>query len=155
MNSHALIIGKDKNGHYRYGQSFRYGEDNTEWLQQNLHTPEQVEDFLIKLTEGGENGRGHGVDWFGYEGGKPVIKWDDCDYNCGIANTVEQMIGVMYLIDTGDKYYPKDMAKFDFPEYLSFWNGKEWLGVGWETLKEGKVWVKNWKQFSKLLINNE
>lgn len=154
MNTHALIIGKDKNGHYRYGQSFHYGEHNTEWLQKNLNSAEQVEEFLLELTEGGENGCGRGVNWFGYKDSKPVIFWDDDNYNCGIAIRKEELLDAMHLDDTGDEHHPKIMTNFDHPEYLSFWNGREWLGVGWNTLEEGKGREENWKQFSSLVINS-
>ena len=149
MATRALIIGKDKNGLYRYGQSYLYGDDNTEWLQKNLNTPEQVDEFLTKLTESGYNGYGRGVDRFGYMDSQPVILWMHENYNCGIAKTKEEMLAVMHLRDSPYK----KLGRFDRPEYLSFWNGKKWLGVGWNTLNKDDCWEKNWEQFFALVEN--
>lgn len=129
MSTHALIIGKANDGTYRFGKSQFDGYQNTEWLQRNMTDPEKVEDFLRHLTEGGKNGKGHSIRCLDYEDydkmTNPFIKWYDTDnYCCGIAKTKEEMAKI--LRDNNDGEY-----EIYWAEYLSYWNGKEWIGWGY------------------------
>ena len=100
--------------------------DNHEWLQKNMNDADKVEDFLHYMTEGiEEGGEGHGIDSLSYEQSrsgytikydktKPIINWKEEGYNCGISKTKKAVL---------------EMAKrgyFDFPEYISYWDGKKW-----------------------------
>lgn len=128
MSTRALIIGKAKDGTYRYGQSKYDGDRNTEWLQKNMTDPEKVDEFLRYLTEGGEDGDGHGISCLGYKRvgsyldykydyDQPKIEWYDESYNCGISKTKK---AVMEMVKR--RY-------FDFPEYISYWDGKKWKNL--------------------------
>lgn len=148
MATRALIIGKDKNGNYRYGQSFINGYQNTAWLQKHMSNPDEVEKFLIKLTEGGEDGDGHGIhslfyedsnetDTYDFQGhtitvnrpdyNKPFVKWDECSYNSGIAKSLEEML---QLLQPEKDLGLIHLKNFDFPEYISYWTGEKWVGTG-------------------------
>ena len=129
MSTRALIIGKDKAGLYHYGQTHFDGDENLEWLQINMNDPDKVEEFLHYMTEGcAEGEEGHGISslcyekhWEGmkliYEKDKPKINWYDDGYNCGISKTKKAIL---------------EMVKnrfFDFPEYISYWDGKKWKNI--------------------------
>lgn len=129
MSTHALIIGKDKAGLYHYGQTHFDGMDNLEWLQKNMNDPDKVEEFLHYMTEGCvEGGEGHGISslcyekhWEGlrlvYEKDKPKIDWYEDGYNCGISKTKKAILEMVKA------------RHFDFPEYISYWNGKKWKNI--------------------------
>ena len=129
MSTRALIIGKDKAGLYHYGQTHFDGDENLEWLQTNMNDPEKVEEFLHYMTEGcAEDGEGHGISslcyekhWEDmkliYEKDKPKINWYDDGYNCGISNTKEAILEM------------KKQCYFDFPEYISYWDGEKWKNI--------------------------
>lgn len=129
MSTRALIIGKDKSGRYHYGQTKYDGMDNLEWLQRNMNDADKVEDFLHYMTEGvEEGGEGHGISFLGYEvtGGwlnrktdksKPYVDWYEDGYNCGIAKTKKEVLEMVKA-----RY-------FDFPEYISYWDGKKWKNI--------------------------
>ena len=118
MSTRALIIGKYKNGLYHYGQTKYDGMDNLEWLQKNMSDANKVEDFLHYMTEGcEEGGEGHGISSLWYNNNEPYIKWYEDGYNCGISKTKKAIL---------------DMVKarhFDFPEYISYWDGKKWKNI--------------------------
>ena len=129
MSTRALIIGKDKAGLYHYGQTHFDGDENLEWLQTNMNDPEKVEEFLHYMTEGcAEGGEGHGISslwyeehWEGmklvYEKDKPKIDWYEDGYYCGISKTKK---AILEMVKKG---------YFDFPEYISYWNGKKWKNI--------------------------
>ena len=129
MGTRALIIGKDKAGLYHYGQTHFDGDENLEWLQTNMNDPEKVEEFLHYMTEGcAEGGEGHGISslwyekhWEGmklvYEKDKPKIEWYEDGYNCGISKTKKAILEMVKA-----RY-------FDFPQYISYWNGKKWKNI--------------------------
>lgn len=129
MSTRALIIGKDKAGLYHFGQTSCDGDENLEWLQTNMNDLEKVEEFLHYMTEGcAEGGEGHGISslwyeqhWEGmklvYEKDKPKIDWYEDGYNCGISKTKK---AVLEMVKRGH---------FDFPEYISYWNGKKWKNI--------------------------
>ena len=129
MSTRALIIGKDKAGLYHYGQTHFDGDENLEWLQTNMNDPDKVEEFLHYMTEGcAEGGEGHGISslcyekhWEGmklvYEKDKPKIDWYEDGYYCGISNTKEAILEM------------KKQGYFDFPEYISYWDGKKWKNI--------------------------
>lgn len=129
MSTHALIIGKDKAGLYHYGQTHFDGDENLEWLQTNMNDPEKVEEFLHYMTEGcAEGGEGHGISslwyeqhWEGmklvYEKDKPKIDWYEEGYNCGISKTKK---AILEMVKKGH---------FDYPSYISYWNGKKWKNI--------------------------
>lgn len=129
MSTRALIIGKDKAGLYHFGQTSCDGDENLEWLQTNMNDVEKVEEFLHYMTEGcAEGGEGHGISslwyeqhWEGmklvYEKDKPKIDWYEDGYNCGISKTKK---AVLEMVKRGH---------FDFPEYISYWNGKKWKNI--------------------------
>ena len=129
MSTRALIIGKDKAGLYHFGQTSCDGDENLEWLQTNMNDVEKVEEFLHYMTEGcAEGGDGHGISslwyeqhWEGmklvYEKDKPKIDWYEDGYNCGISKTKK---AVLEMVKRGH---------FDFPEYISYWNGKKWKNI--------------------------
>lgn len=162
MSTRALIIGKAKDGTYRYGQTKWDGYANLEWLQRNMTDPDKVDEMLQHLTEGGSENNGHGISSLsykstddGYDYTQPYIDWYKGDYNCGIASSKEEMLEIITVKNVqGATHF--DEFPFDFPEYLSYWNGKEWLGVGWDTLKddEDNGWRDNWHQFATLIENN-
>lgn len=113
MSTRALIVGKidDK---IKYGQSKYDGYDNTVWLQKNLSSKEMVYKFFKYLTEGGDNDQGHGINSFGYGLKSPFIDWRNDDYFCNI-------------VDSWEFTYEDLRGKcFDFPEYISYWDGEEW-----------------------------
>lgn len=125
MSTRALIIGKAKDGTYRYGQTHCDGDDNLEWLQKNMADPEKVDEFLHYLTEGGEDGDGHGISYLGYKSvgtylerkydyNQPYVEWYEEGYNCGVADSLESVLELV------KKRY------FDFPEYISYWDGEKW-----------------------------
>ena len=130
MSTRALIIGKSKDGKYHYGQTHYDGMDNLEWLQKNMNDADNVEEFLHYMTEGcADGGEGHGISYLGYEEknarngffgcveydyDKPKIEWYDEGYNCGIAKTKKEVLEL------------KKNRYFDFPEYISYWDGKKW-----------------------------
>ena len=73
-------------------------------------------------------GEGHGISFLGYEvtGGwlnrkadksKPYIDWYEDGYNCGIAKTKKEVLEMVKA-----RY-------FDFPEYISYWDGKKWKNI--------------------------
>lgn len=129
MSTHALIIGKDKSGRYHYGQTKYDGDDNLEWLQQNMNDVDKVEEFLNYMTEGvEEGGEGHGISFLGYEvtgnwlnrkedKSKPYIDWYDYGYNCGIADSKEVILEMIRK------------EHFDHPSYTSFWDGEKWENI--------------------------
>lgn len=129
MSTRAIIIGKTNDGSYRFGQSHFDGYHNTEWLQRNMTDPEKVEEFFRYLTEGGKNGKGHEICCFTYEDydkmTNPFIKWYDSDGACcGIARSKEEMAQILSGKIDDDYFIYR-------PEYLSYWNGKEW--IGWDS----------------------
>ena len=129
MSTRALIIGKDKSGRFHYGQSKYDGDDNLEWLQQNMNDVDKVEEFLNYMTEGiDEGGEGHGISFLGYEvngpwdsrkidKSKPYIDWYDDGYNCGITDSKEAVLNLVAN------------RHFDFPEYISYWDGEKWENI--------------------------
>lgn len=133
MSTRALIIGKSKDGQYHYGQTHSDGMDNLEWLQKNMNDPDKVEEFLHYMTEGcKDGGEGHGISYLGYEEkkvknglfghieydyNKPKVEWCEDGYNCGIAKTKKEVIEL------------KKNCYFDFPEYISYWDGKKWKNI--------------------------
>jgi hypothetical protein len=133
MATRALIIGKSKDGQYHYGQTFFDGMDNLEWLQKNMNDVDKVEEFLHYMTEGcAEGGEGHGIRFLGYEKkkendglfgrieydyNKPKVEWYDEGYNCGIAKTKKAILEM------------KKQGYFDFPGYISYWDGKKWKNI--------------------------
>lgn len=133
MSTRALIIGKSKDGQYHYGQTHFDGMDNLEWLQKNMNDVDKVEEFLHYMTEGcADDGEGHGISFLGYEKknardglfgrieydyNKPKIEWYDEGYNCGIAKTKKEVLEL------------KKARHFDFPEYISYWDGKKWKNI--------------------------
>lgn len=133
MSTRALIIGKSKDGRYHYGQTHFDGDDNLEWLQTNMNDVDKVEDFLHYMTEGcADGGEGHGISFLGYEKknvrnglfgrieydyNKPKVEWYEDGYNCGIAKTKKEILEMV-----------KD-GFFDFPEYISYWDGKKWKNI--------------------------
>jgi hypothetical protein len=133
MATRALIIGKSKDGQYHYGQTFFDGMDNLEWLQKNMNDVDKVEEFLHYMTEGcADGGEGHGIRFLGYEKkkendglfgryeydyNKPNVEWYDEGYNCGIAKTKKAILEM------------KKQGYFDFPEYISYWDGKKWKNI--------------------------
>lgn len=139
MSTRALIIGKSKDGQYHYGQTHYDGMDNLEWLQKNMNDVDKVEEFLHYMTEGcAEGGEGHGISFLGYERSqadkegvadyvflghieydynKPKIEWYEDGYNCGISKTKKAILEM------------KKQGYFDFPEYISYWDGKKWKNI--------------------------
>ena len=138
MSTRALIIGKSKDGQYHYGQTHYDGMDNLEWLQKNMNDVDKVEDFLHYMTEGcADGGEGHGISYLGYERepveavgayglkyidnrpnyNKPKVEWYDEGYNCGIAKTKKEVFEL------------RKARYFDFPEYISYWDGKKWKNI--------------------------
>lgn len=139
MSTRALIIGKSKDGRYHYGQTHFDGDDNLEWLQKNMNDPDKVEEFLHYMTEGcADGGEGHGISFLGYERSqadkdgvadyvffgrveydynKPKVEWYDEGYNCGISKTKKAILEM------------KKNGYFDFPEYISYWDGKKWKNI--------------------------
>ena len=112
--------------------------DNLEWLQKNMNDVDKVEEFLHYMTEGcAEGGEGHGISHFGYEKepveaigayglnyidmrpnyNKPKVEWYDDGYNCGISKTKK---AILEMVKAG---------YFDFPEYISYWDGKKWKNI--------------------------
>lgn len=128
MGTHALIIGKDKAGKYRYGQTHYDGYNNLNWLQTNMFDINKVEEFLFYLTEGGDDNEGHGISSLGYETywkndkiiieeNKPIINWSKYSYNCGISNSLSNIIN---MVRSG---------QFDHPCYVSYWDGEKWENI--------------------------
>ena len=133
MSTRALIIGKSKDGQYHYGQTHYDGMDNLEWLQKNMNDVDKVEEFLHYMTEGcADGGEGHGISFLGYEKknasnglfgriqydyNKPKIEWYEDGYNCGIAKTKKEVLEL------------KKNRYFDFPEFISYWDGKKWKNI--------------------------
>jgi hypothetical protein len=133
MSTRALIIGKSKDGQYHYGQTHFDGMDNLEWLQKNMNDPDKVEEFLHYMTEGcADGGEGHGISFLGYEKknasnglfgrieydyNKPKVEWYEDGYNCGIAKTKKEVLEL------------KKNCYFDYPEYISYWDGKKWKNI--------------------------
>ena len=138
MSTRALIIGKSKDGQYHYGQTHYDGMDNLEWLQKNMSDVDKVEEFLHYMTEGcAEGGEGHGISSLWYEEepvqvvgtygvnyidkrpnyNKPKVEWYEDGYNCGIAKTKKEVLEL------------KKARYFDFPEYISYWDGKKWKNI--------------------------
>ncbi len=138
MSTRALIIGKSKDGQYHYGQTHFDGMDNLEWLQKNMNDVDKVEEFLHYMTEGcADGGEGHGISFLGYEKepveavgayglkyidkrpnyNKPKVEWYEDGYNCGISKTKK---AILEMVKAGH---------FDFPEYISYWDGKKWKNI--------------------------
>ena len=133
MSTRALIIGKDKSGKFHYGQTHYDGDENLEWLQKHMNDVDKVEEFLHYMTEGcEEGGEGHGISslWYEYKEGcettfgcrpydydKPKINWYEDGYNCGIVKTKKAVLEL------------KKQGYFDFPEYISYWDGKKWKNI--------------------------
>ena len=138
MSTRALIIGKSKDGQYHYGQTHYDGMDNLEWLQKNMSDVDKVEEFLHYMTEGcAEGGEGHGISSLWYEKEpvevvgtygvnyidkrpnytKPKVEWYEDGYNCGISKTKK---AILEKVKAGH---------FDFPEYISYWDGKKWKNI--------------------------
>lgn len=176
MATRALIIGKDKNGNFRYGQSFRNGYYNTAWLQKHMSNPEEVEKFLTKLTEGGEDGDGHGIASFITSNEQiefftafytacqidNLIVWDECGYNSGIAKSLEEML---QLLQPEKDLGLIHLINFDFPEYISYWTGEKWVGTGDRVYKDaeliddsvfrkGNFWEDSAYLFQSIVKNN-
>lgn len=154
MAHRSLIVGKAKDGTYRYGQINKDAQGCLKLLRKYWKTVTKVNELLYHLTEGGDNGRGRGICCLCYDG---EIEWYEDSYCCGIAKTKDEMLDILtppqHLKDDDGNLldYP-----FDFPEYLFYWNGKKWSSVGFDTLKsKGEDgWVNNWKQFAPLVANN-
>ena len=133
MATRALIIGKDKSGKFHYGQTHYDGDENLEWLQKHMNDVDRVEEFLHYMTEGcEEGGEGHGISslWYEYKEGcettfglrpydydKPIVNWYDEGYNCGISKTKKAILEMVKA------------RHFDFPEYISYWDGKKWKNI--------------------------
>ena len=137
MSTRALIIGKDKSGKYHYGQTHWDGYQNLEWLQKHMNDVDKVEEFLHYMTEGcEEGGEGHGISSLWYEKepvqvvgtwvnyidkrpnyDKPKVEWYEDGYNCGISKTKKAILEM------------KKQGYFDFPEYISYWDGKKWKNI--------------------------
>lgn len=130
MATRALIIGKDKSGKYHYGQTMFDGMDNLEWLRKNMNDVDKVEDFLHYITEGIEDcsGDGHGIDCLTYkrtitgfrlkyDETQPIIEWREGGYNCGISKTKKAVLELV------------KQRHFDYPEYISYWDGKKWKNI--------------------------
>jgi hypothetical protein len=130
MATRALIIGKSKDGQYHYGQTHWDGDENLEWLQTNMADEDKVEEFLHYMTEGcADGGEGHGISCLTYEKtpgenfrmiyhkDKPKVEWYDDGYNCGISKTKK---AILEMVSQG---------YFDFPEYISYWDGKKWKNI--------------------------
>mgnify|MGYP003301235479 FL=1 len=138
MSTRALIIGKSKDGQYHYGQTHFDGMDNLEWLQKNMNDVDKVEEFLHYMTEGcADGGEGHGISFLGYEKepveavgayglkyidkrpnyNKPKVEWYEDGYNCGISKTKKAILEMVKA------------RHFDFPEYISYWDGKKWKNI--------------------------
>lgn len=133
MATRALIIGKSKDGQYHYGQTHWDGMENLEWLQKHMSDVDKVEEFLHFMTEGcAEGGEGHGISslwyerkqtgdgFFGrveYDYDKPIVNWYEDGYNCGISKTKKAILEM------------KKKGYFDFPEYISYWDGKKWKNI--------------------------
>jgi hypothetical protein len=133
MSTRALIIGKSKDGQYHYGQTHYDGMDNLEWLQKHMSDVDKVEEFLHYMTEGcADGGEGHGISSLWYEGkqtgdgffgrveydyDKPIVNWYEEGYNCGISKTKKAILEM------------KKQGYFDFPEYISYWDGKKWKNI--------------------------
>ena len=143
MATHALIIGKSKDGQYHYGQTHWDGDENTVWLQKHMSDVDKVEEFLHYMTEGcAEGGEGHGISCLTYERSqaevdkegpadylflgryeyeydftKPKVEWYIDGFNCGIAKTKKAILEMVR-----DRF-------FEFPEYISYWDGKKWKNV--------------------------
>ena len=133
MSTRALIIGKDKSGKFHYGQTHYDGDENLEWLQKHMSDVDKVEEFLHYMTEGcEEGGEGHGISslWYEYKEGcettfgrrpydydKPIVNWYDEGYNCGVSKTKK---AILEMVKAGH---------FDFPEYISYWDGKKWKNI--------------------------
>lgn len=111
MSTRALIVGKI-DGKIKYGQSKYDGYGNTVWLKKNLLSKEQVHEFFKYLTEGGDEDQGHGINSFDHV--NCSIDWRDDSYFCNI-------------VDSWEFTYDDTRGKcFDFPEYISYWDGNEW-----------------------------
>lgn len=138
MATCALIIGKSKDGQYHYGQTHWDGMNNLRWLQKNMNDVDKVEEFLHYMTEGcADGGEGHGISSLWYEKepvqvvvgywvnyidkrpnyDKPIVNWYEDGYNCGISKTKK---AILEMVKAGH---------FDFPEYISYWDGKEWKNI--------------------------
>lgn len=133
MSTRALIIGKSKDGQYHYGQTHWDGMENLKWLQKNMNDVDKVEEFLHYMTEGcAEGGEGHGISSLWYEGkqtgdgffgrveydfDKPIVNWYEDGYNCGISKTKKAILEMVKA------------RHFDFPEYISYWDGKKWKNI--------------------------
>ena len=137
MATRALIIGKSKDGQYHYGQTHWDGMNNLRWLQKNMNDVDKVEEFLHYMTEGcADGGEGHGISSLWYEKepvqvvgtwvnyidkrpnyDKPIVNWYEDGYNCGISKTKE---AILEMVKAGH---------FDFPEYISYWDGKKWKNI--------------------------
>lgn len=119
MSTRALIVGKIDNKIY-FGQTHYDGYNNTEWLQRNMASPDKVRDFFNYMTEG----EGHGISslsyewkpgaWLEYDMTKPKIDWYEYGYFCGTT-------------DVWNYTYSDLKGKsFDWPEYISYWDGNVW-----------------------------
>ena len=137
MGTRALIIGKSKDGQYHYGQTHWDGMNNLRWLQKNMNDVDKVEEFLHYMTEGcAAGGEGHGISSLWYEKepvqvvgtwvnyidkrpnyNKPKVEWYEDGYNCGISKTKK---AILEMVKAGH---------FDFPEYISYWDGKKWKNI--------------------------
>lgn len=114
MATRALIIGKTKDGLIKYGQTHWDGYQNTEWLKKNMTDIEKIENMFDYMTTG-EDG-GHGISSLSYENydtNKPKINWYEDSYNCGVTNHWNCSYDDLNRI-------------FDFPEYISYWDGSDW-----------------------------
>lgn len=110
MSTRALIVGK-VDGKIKYGQSKYDGYANTKWLRENLSEREKVQEFFQYLTEGGDEGQGHGIHSFNNDS---TIDWKEGSYFCNI-------------VENWDFTYSDLRGKcFDFPDYISYWDGEEW-----------------------------
>ena len=137
MSTRALSIGKSKDGQYHYGQTKWDGMNNLKWLQKNMNDVDKVEEFLHYMTEGcADGGEGHGISSLWYEKepvhvvgtwvnyidkrpnyDKPIVNWYEDGYNCGISKTKKAILEM------------KKQGYFDFPEYISYWDGEKWKNI--------------------------
>ena len=125
MATRALIVGKTQDGIIRYGQTHWDGYRNTEWLKKHMNEVNEVEKFLRYMTHKcGNGGEGHGISSLSYESSgsglsqiydmnKPKINWYEDGYNCGVTNS-------------WNFSYDDLKLKFDWPEFISYWDGSDW-----------------------------
>jgi hypothetical protein len=143
MGTRATIIGKNKNGEYCYCQTWYDGYNNTGWLQEHMSNPDEVEQFLAKITKRPircltyeENKKTNSYKW-----NSPKVKWEKFSkYDNGKTLSKERI----YKLLTGknlSEYEKWDFVGLDY-EYISFWDGEKWIGTGgdfWEHLANAEL----------------